>query len=301
MRESPLHLPPAFAVLCPACGEEGLDESHPACGSCGFALEARGRIVLLEAAPIEADYPVEGSDVQDHVSSRHFWFGMRNRFILQLMDRIRGEGRRLVEYGMSNGLVLRQLEQAGWDAAGNDMHMSGLQRAADLVAGPVICAPLEKVVFRDPVDVACFFDVIEHLPDELPALEHAVRQLRPGGHLVVTVPASQSLWSDFDGLLGHKRRYSAGELKALFDRLDLDVVLLRYAFFFSYPLVWLQRKLLRSARDERELRASYYRPPHPVVNSVLRGLCRLEALLVQWGWSPPVGTSVMGLARKREE
>jgi len=297
---SELHLPQAFAVACPQCGGDYLHEDSPTCASCGFALESSGRIVLLEHAPVEDDYPAAGSATQEHVSSRHFWFAMRNRFIQQLLEGARADrrGARFVEYGISNGLVMKQLEQAGWKAVGNDMHLGGLRNAANLVEGPILCGPLEKVRFRDPVDAVGFFDVIEHLSDDYSALKHAVAQLKPGGHLIVTVPAIQGLWSDFDDLLGHKRRYSASDLRGLFGRLGLESVALRYAFFFSYPLVWLQRNLVHGAQDPGEQRKRYYRPPHPVVNAVLTGLCRLELALVGLGWRPPIGTSVMGLARK---
>ena len=297
---APFNLPPAFAIQCPQCEDQALDEQHPSCPDCGFGLQNEGRIVLLEHAPSEEDYSVDGAGAQEEVRHHHFWFTMRNHFIIDLLSKVQNgkRGDRFVEFGSSNGLVMSKLEEQGWSVLGNDMHLSGLCNALPIVAGPLICAPLEKVRFVDPVEAVGFFDVIEHLDDDYGALEHAVEQLKPGGYLAVTVPAFQELWSQFDLILGHKRRYSIEQLDELFKRLSLQTVTLRYAFFFSYPIVRLQRKLIKGDSLSLEQRRKYYRPPYPVINTLLESLCRIELMLVKIGFRPPFGTSVMGLARK---
>lgn len=292
-------LPRSFALHCPRCRAAALHDDRRTCPSCGFALASEGRVAILEHAPVEEDYSPEGAGVQQEVRESHFWFSMRNLFILQLMQdvRIPASESRFVEYGCSNGLVMAELERAGWNVLGTDMHLGGLRNAAATVRGPLVCSPLDKLEFETPVDVVGFFDVIEHLQDDHAALEKAAAELRPGGYVVVTVPAFQGLWSTFDVLLGHKRRYTAGELANLFGRLGLEVVTVRYAFAFMFPLVWLQRKLVREA-PASEQRKAYYRAPHPLVNAMLGMLCRLEMVLLRLGIRLPFGTSVMAVARK---
>lgn len=257
---------------------------------------------MLANAPAEKDYSSEGADTQERVKNQHFWFAMRNHFILELLRKASAgaRGKRLVEYGSSNGLVMAKLEEQGWQVLGNDMHLTGLRNAQPVVKGPMICAPLEKVTFTDPVDVIGFFDVIEHLDDDFSALEHAVKQLASGGYLAITVPAMQKLWSHFDVILGHKRRYTTQMLDVLFKELGLRTVQLRYAFFFCYPFVRLQRKTIKGESFSLEQRREYYQPPHPLMNLTLKMLCRFELLLVRAGFAPPFGTSVMGLAQKPE-
>ncbi len=292
-------LPKSFALSCPECETGSLHDGHLLCPSCGFAVEHDGRIAVLEHAPVEEDYSEEGAGVQNEVKESHFWFCMRNLFILQILSDVArpDSSHRCVEYGCSNGLVMAELERAGWTVLGTDMHLSGLRNAAGVVNGPLVCAPLERVGFSEPVDLVCFFDVIEHLPDDLSALRKAVAQLKEGGHIVVTVPAFQSLWSTFDVLLGHKRRYTVADLSRLFDELGLETVRLRYAFSFSFPLVWIQRRLIRDVSASEQRRA-YYRPPHPFINMILKVLCRFELRLASFGIDLPFGTSVMALARK---
>lgn len=292
-------LPRQFAVKCPQCRRGSLHDEQPQCPSCGFQTRSEGRICILEHAPREEDYSPEGALVQNEVREQHFWFEMRNRFILRMLATAapaspRG---RFVEYGCSNGLVMRALEEAGWTVLGTDMHLSGLRTATELVHGPLVCAPLETIAFADAVDALGFFDVIEHLDDDFGALRRACEQLRPGGLLLVTAPAFQNLWSDFDLLLGHKRRYTGAQLAALFARLGLETVTVRYAFSSSFPLVWLQRRLVRKGPAATRKR-SYYRPPPPAVNTLLGFLCRVEMAAADLGIRLPFGTSVMGVARK---
>jgi len=62
-------------------------------------------------------------------------------------------------------------------------------------------------------DVVLLLDVIEHLDDDVAGLRAARRCLRDEGLLVVAVPAYPSLWSAHDVALGHRRRYTAIELR----------------------------------------------------------------------------------------
>ncbi|MCP5477943.1 MAG: methyltransferase domain-containing protein [Rhodanobacteraceae bacterium] len=55
--------------------------------------------------------------------------------------------------------------------------------------------------------IACAFDVLEHVDDDT-GLREMHRILRPGGRLLLTVPAHRWLWSRRDELAGHQRRYS---------------------------------------------------------------------------------------------
>ena len=61
-------------------------------------------------------------------------------------------------------------------------------------------------------DLVCLWDVVEHTPDDAAVLAEARRALRPGGHLVVSVPAYQFLYANNDRVAHHYRRYTRGQL-----------------------------------------------------------------------------------------
>jgi SAM-dependent methyltransferase len=68
-------------------------------------------------------------------------------------------------------------------------------------------ASVEKLAREEPVDTVVSLNVIEHLEDDVLALRHMARLVRPGGAVLVFVPALESLYGSLDRLAGHHRRY----------------------------------------------------------------------------------------------
>jgi ubiquinone/menaquinone biosynthesis C-methylase UbiE len=92
------------------------------------------------------------------------------------------------------------------------------------------------------VDCVTGLDVLEHVEDDRRAVKEFARVLRPGGVAVVTVPAMQSLWSDWDEALHHYRRYQHASLLKLFDATSFDVVHWNYINVLAIPAVFAARK-----------------------------------------------------------
>lgn len=80
-------------------------------------------------------------------------------------------------------------------------------------------------------DLACAFEVLEHIEDDKGALTEWVTRVRPGGHVLVSVPADPGRFGAADELVGHIRRYTADELSDLLRTAGLDVLSVeRYGF-----------------------------------------------------------------------
>jgi len=289
-----------WSVECPACRDGKICRNSLECPRCHYVAEVDGRILVLERSPT-ADYSCDGTIAQSEVLTSHFWFSSRTKLIEAALSQcVRSTGgQQLVEYGCSNGYVMSNLEAAGWEVAGVDMHIEGLRNAQARARGPLICARIENVSFTEPVDAIGLFDVIEHLENDEGLLRHASDQLAPGGVVVVTVPAMMSLWSSFDVMLGHKRRYSRQELISLFQRVNLDVVRVYHAFSFAAPLLWLQRRVLKARKKlPMESRRHFMKPPNPLLNRILSTLADVERRFIGLGAAPPLGTSLLGIARR---
>ena len=84
-------------------------------------------------------------------------------------------------------------------------------------------------------------DVLEHLDDDAVALCELTRLVRPGGLIIITVPALQWLWSDWDVVLHHRRRYYKADVRRLVAQPDLQIVHLAYTNCFALPLVLMVR------------------------------------------------------------
>jgi len=139
-------------------------------------------------------------------------------------------------------------------------------------------------------------DVLEHVPDDAAVVRGFHRLLKPGGLAVVTVPASMALWSDWDVVLHHYRRYSRPQLRALFPPEQWELVHLNYTNVAAYPAVWLLRHWRKwfpapagAARAEDKL-------PGAFLNRLLRALFVGPAF---WRVPFPFGVSLVLVARRR--
>src|SRR5205814_3237017 len=119
-------------------------------------------------------------------------------------------GYRVVEIGCGTGNTLRMLKEACSTAAlivGIDLFEEGLVYARRRTNASLVRARIEDAPFVVPFEVVGMFDVLEHIEDDAAALSSVRSLTRPGGHLVLTVPAHKALWSRFDEESHHCRRY----------------------------------------------------------------------------------------------
>lgn len=162
----------------------------------------------------------------------------------------------------------------------------------EIIEGSATSIPLPAAA----VDCVTVLDVLEHVADDRGAAREIQRVLRPGGQVVVTVPALMSLWGYWDVALHHHRRYTLPELQALFPAGDWEIVHLNYTNVAAYPLVWLVRRWQRW-RDPGATSRIEDRVPPAWLNRVLQGL--FVRLGLVRGVRFPFGVSLLLVARKR--
>jgi 2-polyprenyl-3-methyl-5-hydroxy-6-metoxy-1,4-benzoquinol methylase len=96
----------------------------------------------------------------------------------------------------------------------------------------------------DPEDLGRRFDsivlinVLEHIEDDAGTLAHLTRLLRPGGRLVIYVPALNGLYGPWDRKVGHFRRYSKWRMGEVAAEASLELAELRYVNLLAIP-AWL--------------------------------------------------------------
>jgi SAM-dependent methyltransferase len=164
-------------------------------------------------------------------------------------------------------------------------HAAGL----DIRAGAL---PDELPVPDAWADAVLLLDVVEHLDDDLGSVRAARRALCSGGVMVLTVPAYGWLWSGHDLALGHRRRYTAGTLRAVVAAAGLRVEHAGYFNTVLFPAiagVRLAKRLVRARGHD------LHRPPRPV-NRALERLFALERHVVLRP-GLPFGSSVLVVAR----
>jgi len=238
---------------------------------------------------------------------RHFWFRHRCRVLGELFAGLVADlpdGYRVLEVGCGNGSVLEVLEAVcrRGRVTGSELFAEGLEFARQRVRCPLVAADVYDLPFGPEFDVVGMFDVLEHLPDDLQALRCLRGVLRPGGRVVLTVPARPTLWSYADVASGHYRRYSVPNLAGALQAAGFRVLYLTEFMAPLYPLMRLGRalaafrnRLRRAPRDEMALAHDEFRV-HPLVNAALSWLLAAERPLLRRRKRLPAGTSVLAVA-----
>ena len=234
----------------------------------------------------------------------HWWFVGRRRILLQVLNRYIGKGRddrrRILDVGCGTGTMLAYLSAFGRvqgvdvdEEAVGYCHERGL---LDVSLGEAAKLPFPEGTF----DLVTALDVVEHLDDDAAALREMRRVLRPGGYLLVTVPANPFLWGDQDEVNLHKRRYVAGELRERLTASGLEVIRLSYMNALLLPPIAaarMLRRLERRFRPQLPIQSDFRYPAPGPVNFVLGHLFGAEGPIVR-RLDIPFGVSILALAQK---
>ena len=238
------------------------------------------------------------------VEADHWWFVARRRVVRDLVLR-RGPDRstRVLELGCSAGLLMQRLLLDGYKTVrGIDISADAINRcrAAGLDAQVM---DAQKLTFPDEsFDLLTASDVLEHLPDEAAALREWRRILKPGGVLIVFVPAFMFLWTEHDVVNNHCRRYTRATLVRPLAAAGFHIERSSYWNTALFPAVAIVRVLKRcfgqqKVADAANVTGDMFALPAPL-NRALLGLLQVENRFLKWGVNWPFGVSVMAVAKK---
>lgn len=163
----------------------------------------------------------------------------------------------IMEVGVSGGHLLRDLGTQFPHATlvGTDYTLGTLLALAPRVPGiPLIRMDLTRSPLPDAVvDAIVLLNVLEHIDDDAAAIRHCFRMVKPGGLVVIEVPAGPGLFDDYDRELMHFRRYSAGELRRKVEAAGFVIAEQSFIGCFIYPAFWASKKWSRSKRKPASL------------------------------------------------
>ena len=244
------------------------------------------------------------------IEDQHFWFRARNQVIATLVSQITAGltlGYQVLEVGCGTGNVLRVLERvcSSGTVIGMDLYAEGLQFARQRSSCLLVQGDVHEPPCGARFDLIGLFDVLEHLPDDLHVLRDLRRLLVPGGRLLLTVPSHPSLWSYFDEVSCHCRRYQLAELKSKMIQTGFQIEYITEYMFSIFPLVWLGRRLMAFTNrrpvvvpgSHHKLAASELHIT-PIINDLLTWLLMQETRLIARRYALPIGTSLVAVARK---
>jgi SAM-dependent methyltransferase len=227
---------------------------------------------------------------------RYWWFVSRRELVMDLVRRHVGSPDPvIVDVGCGTGATASALGQVG-RVVGVDFSPLALKACASRGLGELLRAKAEAIpLASSSVDAIVATDILEHLDDDMAALTEFRRILKPGGQVVMTVPAYQFLWSEHDVALMHRRRYVAGQIGELAARAGFQRLRLGYALSLLFPLA-LGRLFKRRNASERTPEAQI-KPIPEWLNAVLIRFQRLETAMFR-RMSLPWGLSVVTVLQK---
>ncbi len=233
--------------------------------------------------------------------SRHPWFQARARLAVALLEKMNVRPpARVLETGVGWGLNLAALEQRGYRAAGLDVSLGALEKL-DRPGRELILADLTQPLpsGAEPFDAVLALDVIEHLDDDREAVGRLAQLIKPGAVAIVGVPALPELFSEFDAVQGHRRRYRPDTLRQAFAGSGLAIEQMLWWGSWMVPVLKMQRGKHRGARAESPA-ATYRRylslPPWPGP-AVMRLVFAVDQKRMLRG-KAETGTSLFALARR---
>lgn len=236
------------------------------------------------------------------LEDKHWWHQAKRQLVSDAITKFTQPAttRRLkiLDLGCGTGKNLEHFQQFG-AVFGVDGAKEALQFCRQRGLTQVKLADLEKKLpFADnSFDVITLLDVLEHIKEPM-VLQEVQRILKPNGLFIVTVPAFPWLWSAWDEVLHHKRRYTRSRLVDVISGAGFKPEYSSYVYGFLVPVAlivrWVKSRLPTTNASHY---SSDFKLNHPWLNAVMMFLASVDRWLL-WQVPLPVGTSVFMAARK---
>jgi SAM-dependent methyltransferase len=241
-------------------------------------------------------------DKMYRLEESNWWYAGRREIVLKIVDQIKHsesfaeKPMRILDAGCGTGLNLKYLQIRG-DSVGLDISKDALGFSRARGSRSIICASAEKLpLMSRAFDLVMALDVIEHIEDDNSVIREINRVLKPGGWLIVTVPAFMSLWSEHDAAVHHKRRYELHELIGILKSGGFRIEWASYWNFFLFMPVFGMRLLKRSTHSKLKKQTDLIELPY-MINKFLLGLLKLENSIIR-KINFPIGVSIICVCKK---
>ena len=209
----------------------------------------------------------------------HWWYRARRDILSDYLTRYAAlpKDARILEIGCGTGHNLPMLASFG-EVDAIEIDETAGKFAAERLGKPIGISPLPELTGVAPgsYDLVAVLDVVEHVEDDVAALKAIASVLRPGGKILITVPAHQWMWSAHDVVNHHKRRYSKGTLTAALQKAGLGWRKLRWFKSLLFPAAVAARMVGKmTGKDDSD-----DSPPPKALNAAFETIFRIERHLL---------------------
>jgi SAM-dependent methyltransferase len=237
-------------------------------------------------------------EIMYRAEQSHWWYQGMASITRRLLDRFYspGGGLKILDAGCGTGAGLLFLSQygkvIGLDISAHALRFCAERGCTEVAMASVIALPFPSETF----DLVTSFDILyfEGIHDET-ALKETGRVLRPGGRLLIRVPAFDWLRGTHDARVSTAHRYTSGELKDKLVKNGLEIEVLSYANMLLFPLALLKRlteKWWTAHQQDSDIAVGV-----GPFSGFLRSCLVFESRLIPWR-RLPFGLSVVAVAKK---
>lgn len=227
--------------------------------------------------------------------SHHFWHIAKREYVEMMIKKYTEKKvKNILDIGCGTGKNMEELSKIGTvfgvDSSSEALGFCKKRGIVRLKKGFAEKIPYESERF----DVVTILDVLEHVNDK-GAVTEMERVLKKKGIVIITVPAFPWLWSRWDEILGHKKRYTKETLLTLFNEKKWEVKKISYIHSFLVVPTLIIRAIKTKQKKEY---ASDFQLMNPFINGILHSISLLEQMVVK-RYDMPFGTSLLCVIQKK--
>lgn len=240
-------------------------------------------------------------EIMYQLEQTNWWFKGKQFLLQQTLQSLgnrMSKRDRILDIGAGTGIVLKILQDIG-EAFGIELSLQGIKYLKKRKLKRIICADAEQPLpFKnDSFTLITCLDVLEHLEKDDRLLKEMIRVTKPGGHILVAVPAFNMFWSPHDVALHHKRRYTRRQIVNIIRAMNCEIIKASYYnFILSLPILAVRTCKSIVSQNKQSQSDFFMELPH-FMNTFLGFLYRVELGCLRF-MNFPFGVSIMLILRK---